>query len=292
MKKILKRIYKLIPFKRQVFTIVKRFYIPKKNIYQHLPFKGFFKVKVEEDKSFKLFHSGVIQENEIFWSGLEGGWEKKSIQLWQILAKDAKIIFDIGANTGVYGLVAQCVNSSSKVFCFEPLPEVFAILSKNIQENNYLITPKMLALSNYTGTANVYLNRGESFAYSVTVNKNTLNHTNFDELEIQTTTLTEFIEKNNLSEINLMKIDVEGHELEVIAGMDKYLDLFKPSILIEVLTKEMGVELTKVFDNMNYLYFNIDDDNNSVRQTDSIEKSDFWNYLVCSEQTARKLELI
>ena len=82
MKKILKRIYKLIPFKRQVFTIVKRFYIPKKNIYQHLPFKGFFKVKVEEDKSFKLFHSGVIQENEIFWSGLEGGWEKKSIQLW------------------------------------------------------------------------------------------------------------------------------------------------------------------------------------------------------------------
>ena len=74
--------------------------------------------------------------------------------------------------------------------------------------------------------------------------------------------------------------------------MDKYLDLFKPSILIEVLTKEMGVELTKVFDNMNYLYFNIDDDNNSVRQTDSIEKSDLWNYLVCSEQTARKLEQI
>ena len=239
-----------------------------------------------------MYHPGQIEENEIFWNGLSKGWERKSLQLWQLLSKDSNTILDIGANTGIYGLVAQALNPSAKVFCFEPLPAVYNLLVKNIHKNSFLIRSEMLALSNYSGSAKIYLNKGESFAYSVTVNKNTLNHNNFDELEIQTSTLSEYIFKHKINHIDLMKIDVEGHEIEVLEGMKDFLTSFKPTILIEVLTKEIGHELTKVFENMDYLYFNIDDENNSIRRTETIEKSDFWNYLICNELTAQKLGLI
>ena len=89
-----------------------------------------------------------------------------------------------------------------------------------------------------------------------------------------------------------MKIDVEGHEPEVLEGMDDYLFKFSPTIIIEVLTEEVAIELNKLFDKMDYLYFNIDDKNNAIRQTEKIEKSDFWNYLICNKKTALKLGII
>jgi hypothetical protein len=89
-----------------------------------------------------------------------------------------------------------------------------------------------------------------------------------------------------------MKIDVETHEIEVLLGMEEYLNKFKPTLLIEVLNEEIGHKLSTMFDNMGYLYFNIDDENNTVRREEKITKSDYWNYLICNEKIAHKLNLI
>lgn len=292
MKRILKKAYLFIPFKKQIYLLLKNIFKLPQSVYQHLYFRGFFKVKVNDGNVFKMFHTGQIEENEIFWNGLKNGWEKKSLQLWEKLAKNCSTIIDVGANTGLYGLVAQTVNPLAKVYCFEPLPLVFGYLQKNIQRNNFPIKAEQLALSNYTGTASVYLKKGESFAYSVTVNKNTLGSAACDELTIQTTTMSAYIQKHNIRQVDLMKIDVEGHEPEVLEGMGNYLQVFLPNIIIEVLTEEVAIELNKLFDKMDYLYFNIDDKNNAIRQTEKIEKSDFWNYLICNKKTALKLGII
>ncbi len=74
-KTLLKKIYLGVPFKKELYTLVKAFWSPDKRIYQHLHFKGNFKVKVDEQRSFKIRHYGYQIENEIFWKGLVNGWE-------------------------------------------------------------------------------------------------------------------------------------------------------------------------------------------------------------------------
>ena len=73
MKKQLKVLYKALPFKQQAFQLLKKFYKPSPNIYQHLHFEGIFRVNVDERSSFLIKHHGFQVENEIFWNGLTGG---------------------------------------------------------------------------------------------------------------------------------------------------------------------------------------------------------------------------
>jgi len=275
--------------------LYKQLFSPSEKIYQHLYFKGFFKVNVNEKKSFQLYHAGHIEENQIFWKSLKGGWEKKSISLWEKLVENADCVLDIGANTGLYGLVAKCTNPKATVHCFEPLAGVYSILSKNITRNHYSIFPHQKALSNYNGKANVYLPKGNEFVYSVTVNENTLTTRSLDEVdevEIETIRLDTFIEQNNISNIDLMKIDVETHEPEVIEGMGVYFKQFRPSLIIEVLDEKIAEKLNVLFEGMDYLYFNIDDKNNSLRKVDKFTPSDHWNFLVCKKEVALSLNLI
>src|ERR1035438_2683649 len=100
MKKILKSIFDAIPFKKQFFGIIKIFK-PGPSIYKHLHFKGIIKVRVDDNHAFKMHHYGFQIENELFWNGLTGGWEKVSLGLWVKLSKNADVIIDVGANTGI-----------------------------------------------------------------------------------------------------------------------------------------------------------------------------------------------
>jgi FkbM family methyltransferase len=291
-KKIFKKIYSSIPFKKEMFSILKFFYTPSERIYKHLHFNGIFKVKIDSENYFKIHHISKVEENEIFWNGLYGGWEKKSIFLWTKLSKTSNIILDIGANTGLYGLVSQCVNPNAQVHCFEPINGVYDILEKNISKNNYSIKSHKLALSDYNGKGKIYLPLGAELAYSVTVNKNTLNESRVNEIDIDVMKLSTFIEQNKIENIDLMKIDVETHEVEVLNGMGYYLEKFKPTIIIEILSDEIAAKLSDIFDGLHYLYFNIDDKNNTIRRADRLAKSDYWNFLLCNEVIAMQLKLL
>jgi hypothetical protein len=153
MKKELKKLYNSLPFKKQVFQLVKLFGTPSHNIYKHLYFTGFFDVQVDNNHSFRIRHDGMEIENDIFWNGLTGGWEKLSMKLWIQLCRNAKTVLDIGANTGIYALTARAVNPDAQVFAFEPLQRVFLRLKKNNDLNNFDIVCIEKAISDKTGTA-------------------------------------------------------------------------------------------------------------------------------------------
>jgi hypothetical protein len=75
MKAFLKKIYAIIPLKKEIFSVLKIFRLPE-NIYKHLHFKGVFNVKINSSTSFKIYSPGTVEENQLFWKGLEEGWEK------------------------------------------------------------------------------------------------------------------------------------------------------------------------------------------------------------------------
>ena len=289
MKRILKFIYKKIPFKKQLFKIVRSLNIPQV-VYKHLYFKGIFRVKLY-DSSFLIEHHGFQVENDIFWAGLTGGWEKISIQLWIELCKKSEVIIDVGANTGIYSLIAKTVNPKSSVYGFEPVNRVFDKYKNNCELNKYDIHCSEIALSNYDGEAIIYDTNSEH-TYSVTVNKNTISKdTDVIETKIRVQKISTFIAENGIKNIDLIKIDVETHEPEVLEGMGEYLKKFQPTLLIEILNDEVGNKVQSLIKDINYLFFNIDEINKPTR-VDKISKSNHYNYLICTEKIAVELKLI
>jgi FkbM family methyltransferase len=270
MKDLLHSIYNLLPFKKQLFTFLKKFWQPGENIFRHLSFKGVFTVQLKNNRSFKINHFGFIIENEIFWKGLDGGWEKESIGLWQKLCETSHVILDIGANTGVYSLIAKAVNPSSTVYAFEPVKRVFDKLQQNIRLNGFDIMAVEKAVSNSEGTAVIYDPQDEV------------------EQKIFTTTLDSFIRENNLTAIDLIKIDVETHEPEVLEGFSEYLMKFKPTLLIEILDDAIGKKIENIMRDSGYNYYNIDE-NAGIRKVSSITKSDYFNFLLCPPETAARI---
>lgn len=289
--RFLKKIYKALPLKKQVFSFVKFFWTPPFSIFQHLLFQGVFRVKVDEQHSFKMNHNELRIENDIFWTGIQGAWEKVSVGLWIKLCRRADVIMDVGANTGIYALIAKSLRPSATVFAFEPVSRVYKKLEGNARLNNYAIHCIEKALSNFDGKATIY-DTEERHTYSVTVNKNMVkSDARVLTTKIETITMQTIIGEHNLSKIDLLKIDVETHEVEVLEGFADYLKSFRPTMLIEILNDEVGAGVEKQIQGMGYLYYNINDKKGTIVKVDRLGKNDFYNFLLCDKETATYLGL-
>jgi FkbM family methyltransferase len=292
MKKILRKIYQIIPFKKQFFLLVKFFWVPPHFVYKRLHFTGDMKVKIDSSAGFHIMHYGMEIENDIFWKGLTGGWEKISMRLWIQLCRNANVILDIGANTGIYALTAKAVNPGAQVYAFEPLEQMFKKLSHNNEINNFDIVCVQKAVSDKNGKAIIY-ETGADHVAAASLNVETRAYGVLEkETEIATITLDDFIRENRLNKTDLIKIDVETHEPNVLEGFKKLLPVHKPDFIIEVLTDDVGIKLESLFNGLGYQYFNIDDKKGKIRKVARITKSDYFNYLICSEATARYLKLL
>ena len=58
MKNLLKKLYNIIPLKKELYLILKNIYVPPKKVYQHLHFVAIFSVSVSKGKKFKIKHYG------------------------------------------------------------------------------------------------------------------------------------------------------------------------------------------------------------------------------------------
>jgi len=253
-------LFKILPFKKAFCIFLRWSKIPNEKFYKDLQFNGVFKVSFETFY-FKLFHYKSTIENEIFWKGLGRKWEKDTIWLWKELSLISDVIFDIGANTGVYSLVSKTVNSNSIVHAFEPSKGVFPKLEKNNYLNRYNVKCWQLAFSDSSGI--------QSF-FDITSNLPTSGSLSskkfFDgcedenlklEYQVKTSTIDEFINQQKIDKIDLIKIDVEMHEAEVMEGF-KQCNKMRPIIFIEILTDEIASKIEEEIKNYNYSYYELD----------------------------------
>jgi FkbM family methyltransferase len=283
MKKFFKILFLALPFKKAIFSLLKKVALPE-NVYKHLYFIGVFEVKVDEN-NFKILHQGHQIENQLFWKGIDDCWEKNSVKIWKDLSAKSNIIFDVGANTGVYSLIAKTVNNKSSVHAFEPFPSIYKTLLKNAELNHYDIHCNCAAVSNYKGQGVIY-SEDPDFAYSVTVNKNLwAKDEKVFEIPITTTTLKNYIEEHQISRIDLMKIDVETHEPEVMEGFACYFSKFKPIILIEILNEEVAEKLSAFFPIEYFEFYNIDEEK-GISKASILTKSELFNFLIIPKEKA------
>ena len=163
----------------------------------------------------------------------EGVWEKYETELIHSLIKPGDIVVDIGANIGYYTLiVAKLTGRSGKVYSFEPEPNNFQLLSKNINVNGYSnCTPIQKALSNKKGQMKLFLNSTNLGAHSFI--DDTSNRRS-GEVNVDTIPLDVYFGSQVKSnKIDFIKMDAEGAEGLVISGAKTLLKENDLKILME-----------------------------------------------------------
>jgi FkbM family methyltransferase len=289
-RRFLRALYGAIPGKRRMFLALRRLPLPSR-VYRHLHFHGLFSVEIPESgRRFQMVHFGYELENELFWKGLYGNYERESMRVWVALCARARSIVDVGANTGVYSLVAKTVNPGAIVTAFEPVERIYQKLLDNIHVNGLDVRTHAVALSDRTGEG-FYFDTLTEHVYSVAVNKNILGpDVPCERRTLQTITLDDFIRDNRLDGVDLMKIDVETHEPEVLDGFSGHLEQFHPDMLIEVLDSDIAARLDGILAGKNYLYYDVNEIA-GLRRIPSVRQSSERNILVCSAESARALGL-
>lgn len=277
---------------------LRRYVSPK--IAGHLYFKGTIPVRHRGEKLLKLQATGYFLENEIFFYGLEGGHEKLSMKIWIEYCEKyrPKHVYDVGANTGIYGLVAKALDPTTQVSFFEPIAKAVEILRMNLEINKYTANVFSLALSNYDGVGHFYMDNKSDFAYSVTLNTFTdlamtgshKEDLTLRKIETPVAQISTLLMSGAIQKPNLVKIDVKTHEHEVLEGFN--FDLSEvDAFLVEVLNEKVAMKLNEIFSGLDFRFFNIDDSQNTVRETDSLGVSDQYNYFVVKPSIVNELAL-
>ncbi|MEO1438438.1 MAG: FkbM family methyltransferase [Bacteroidota bacterium] len=166
--------------------------------------------------------------------GQGGGMEAtgQAIVLDRLKAKnpDKKkwIVFDVGANKGDYSqLVVDRFGKQAKIFAFEPSASTFALLRKRFGASEQ-ISLVQLGMSDQESTQTLYSNKPGSGLASLYDRKLVHHNIQLEAVEmVELTTLDVFCSKNNISEIDLLKLDIEGHELAALQGAQQLLQTGK-----------------------------------------------------------------
>ena len=142
--------------------------------------------------------------------------EYESVQRVRQVIQPGMTVVDIGAHIGYYTrLLADLVGASGRVLAFEPNPENFAVLQKNMPSSryknvelfNYAVGDKESVLPLYVspGNSNHSLIQGYTEAQSV--------------IEVRVVQLDSFLKERGVEQVGFIKSDTEGAEPLVLAGM-------------------------------------------------------------------------
>jgi FkbM family methyltransferase len=163
--------------------------------------------------------SRFIQRHLYFW----GGYEEENCAHWIRLARESRIIFDVGANVGLYSLLAGSVNPQSKVYAFEPTLEVTAILQGNIELNgmqNISVEPVAVGDSERTGFLRLCTGSDGS---NEGMNYLSRDKRGESDLPVAVVSLDSYCLSHNIEQIDLIKMDIEGGEYEALLGARQLL---------------------------------------------------------------------
>ncbi len=202
--------------------------------------------------------------------------------------KDNMTIFDIGANIGIFNLYVNSKAKNLNVYSFEPVPQIFECLKHNTSKyKNSISINKGLGDKNEIVTMNYLKNASgmssikdfdsdkikahdkvyeEQCGIFKNICKYFVNNEMKNPVKVKgiIDTVSNIIDKHQIKNIDVMKIDVEGFELNVMQGIrDEHFNIIKKIFIeIENFRKDNRKEIFKILEKNNFNYKIIDDDNN------------------------------
>ena len=193
----------------------------------------FFTKKVKSE--FVDFYGLKLYLTENDSENYSGGinYEDDYFDLLELEITSGENVIDIGAKIGIYSLAfSKFIGPTGKVFSFEPTPDSFNILKKNMNENhleNMIIEQKAVTDKNEIQLLELFESNGN----------NRINNDSKNSININCTSLDNYFSDSH-EKISFVKIDVEGLEPKVLSGMKNVLEKNpKIKILLEYNPKLM-----------------------------------------------------
>jgi FkbM family methyltransferase len=171
--------------------------------------------------------------------------------------KPGATFFDIGANVGFVTIIAaRLVGPSGRVVAFEPVPENVAAIRENLALNRIdWVEVHETAIAREAGRASLIVSDVSAFSRLSTTNVPTGAR---EQIEVAVNSIDEFLAGGIEPVPDVVKIDVEGAELEVIEGMQATLAAHHPVILCEV--HDCNAEYVELMNGLGYGPINLDED--------------------------------
>ncbi|HUT09874.1 MAG TPA: FkbM family methyltransferase [Thermoguttaceae bacterium] len=222
-------------------------------VLQKIPYVGQTRLRLPDSKEVVLESDGNDPvATMVFWGGMQG-FEASALRLFLELVKSSEVIFDVGANTGIYTLIAGIANPRSKVYAFEPVPRVCGYFERNVEINRLTnVELHRAALTNYDGEIELYV-PPKTLPSSASTLKGFVANT--EALRVEARTIDSFVAQHEIPRVDLLKIDTEATEHLVLEGGRKTIERDKPAIICEVLPGRTESQLHAVMDGLGFKYF-------------------------------------
>lgn len=189
---------------------------------------GLFLKEIHGNKMY-LDPSDIGLSKELLLSGTR---EELQTKIIKEMVKKGMVVLEIGANLGYYALIeASIIGKEGKIYAIEPVPRNFEILNKNIDINGYRDTVDTfcVAASSQCGTSVIKLteesNRNtmlhDSNIMSDWMRNHVIEEKMVGDLEVNTITIDEFLKDKE--KIDMLRMDIEGYEVEAFKGMSDTL---------------------------------------------------------------------
>lgn len=186
---------------------------------------------VTVDHPFYGLVSGFAAD-EIIFRHIQKGliWEPNIVDAIQALVRPGSTCLDVGANIGLHTIAMRMAEPTSSVISFEPNPYIYPVLHKNLKCDS-MVTVRQIGLGK---------KKTDLFARSITGSNNPGGARLFDyqmdssssEQDLKVDVLP--LDLLNIDDISVIKIDVEGMEMDVILGAKKTIKKQRPALIIEI----------------------------------------------------------
>lgn len=175
-----------------------------------------------------------------------GEWAEDEIQLLQHFIREGDLVVDIGANIGTHTVCfSESVGASGQVIAFEPQRLVYQCLCANMALNN-IANVWALQLGMADKNTTLFLPAIDYYA-----------ETNFGGVSLMDAAAGEsvpvsFLDQYNLASCALIKVDVEGMELQCLEGAENTIKKFKPVLYVENNKAERSEALISYIEALGY----------------------------------------
>jgi FkbM family methyltransferase len=153
---------------------------------------------------------------------------KEYMQLPEFIPTEGALCIDVGANIGSTALAWVRISRVRKIFAFEPHPDTYRRLLRNTELNGAtgIIIPRQIAVGDKDGQVRVFISKEGSMAMRPGIYK-----WQGSEISCPLITLDTFIKMEHIVSIDILKIDIEGSEVEALLGSSETLEITKRIVL-------------------------------------------------------------